>query len=96
MRSLILAGLLLAALPEAAAEEPPKKPEGPVEQLDSAMQQVLDALTRILEYIPQYELPEVLPNGDIIIRRVHPEEEEKSPETAPEKRPEDDRGGVRT
>ena len=44
---------------------------------------VLGALELILKTIPQYSAPEVLQNGDIIIRRVVPEKEElkdKKPE----------------
>ncbi len=44
-----------------------------------ALQRLLILLEGIIESIPQYELPEVLENGDIIIRRV-PGEPEESPE----------------
>ena len=44
-----------------------------------ALQRLLILLEGIIESIPQYELPEVLENGDIIIRRV-PAEPEESPE----------------
>ena len=43
------------------------------------------ALESFIEAIPQYELPEVLDNGDIIIRRVHPEDQ---PERPPDRPPE--------
>ena len=39
------------------------------------------ALQCVIESIPQYEMPEVLENGDIIIRRVHPEEPAPEPES---------------
>jgi hypothetical protein len=41
---------------------------------------LLEALQMFVKSVPQYSAPEVLPNGDIIIRRVHPD---KTP--APEK-----------
>jgi hypothetical protein len=40
---------------------------------------LLEALQLFVKSVPQYSAPEVLPNGDIILRRVNPE---KSP--APE------------
>lgn len=36
---------------------------------------ILQALDLLMKTIPQYATPEVLPNGDIIIRRLHPEDE---------------------
>jgi len=36
---------------------------------------ILGALDLLMKTIPQYAAPEVLPNGDIIIRRLHPEDE---------------------
>ena len=38
------------------------------------MKMILNALSLILKSIPQYKAPEVLENGDIIIRRVRPGE----------------------
>ena len=34
---------------------------------------IMRALKLILHAVPQYEMPEVLDNGDIIIRRQHPD-----------------------
>ena len=34
---------------------------------------LLEALQMFVKSVPQYSAPEVLPNGDIIIRRVNPE-----------------------
>lgn len=34
---------------------------------------LLEALQMFVKSVPQYSAPEVLPNGDIIIRRVHPD-----------------------
>jgi hypothetical protein len=50
------------------------------------MSQILKALDLLIENIPQYAAPEVLENGDIIIRRLHPEDKPKP--KAP--RPDDD------
>jgi hypothetical protein len=42
-----------------------------------AAERLMMTLQMLLEYVPQYEMPEVLDNGDIIIRRKQPG---KSPE----------------
>lgn len=44
----------------------------PQELLEDATRKVMRALELVIGAIPQYQLPEVLDNGDIIIRRVHP------------------------
>lgn len=89
MRSLILAAVLVAGMPIAAAAQ--DKSAG--EHLDEALQDVLDTIGMVLQAVPQYELPEVLPNGDIIIRRVPPLE---PPEEKPAEEPENTDEGVKT
>jgi hypothetical protein len=64
-----LAALLLASGPLAAQESP----DDPLARAEEGMRQILTALQLLLATIPQYEMPEVLENGDIIIRRVQPE-----------------------
>ena len=51
----------------AAGEE-----ESPSELARQGMERLLRAIELMLEMIPQYEAPEVLENGDIIIRRKNP------------------------
>lgn len=41
-----------------------------------ALSKLLRALDLMMDSVPQYAAPEVLPNGDIIIRRLHPEKEQ--------------------
>ncbi len=48
--------------------------------MESGMKMILNALEVLLQSIPQYEAPEVLENGDIIIRRVQPKDNNKKPE----------------
>ncbi|MEQ8333287.1 hypothetical protein [Nisaea sp.] len=60
--------LVVATTPARAAEEPP------ADTIERGAQMVLDGLRAFFSSIPQYETPEVLPNGDIIIRRVNPKD----------------------
>ena len=41
---------------------------------EDAMEQLLLTLETVIAAIPQYEVPEVLDNGDIVIRRVRPDD----------------------
>src|SRR3546814_9821659 len=67
-------GLCLATLPLASAAAaqaaPAAAPENsPSDLAREGLESMLRALRLLVESIPQYELPEVLDNGDIIIRR---------------------------
>lgn len=70
----LLGGCLVCApLAPAFAEDAPPQPE-PQEESPGALareglEQMMRALRLLVEKIPQYELPEMLDNGDIIIRR---------------------------
>ena len=46
---------------------------------DNKARQVIQDLDRFLKSIPQYELPVILENGDILIRRIH---KQSQPEAA--------------
>lgn len=75
-----LAAMLAAAPARAESPTPPEKPlseqieealRGLVEQVEPALEQLRDTF-RVLERVDSlehYEKPEILPNGDIIIRR---------------------------
>ncbi len=54
-------------------------PEDPEQLLEEATRQVFRVLELILQSIPQYAAPEILENGDIIIRRIHPKPETPAP-----------------
>lgn len=88
----MLAFLLAAGLPgggSALAQD--KAPAD--EARDAAMQamsRILKALGSVMDSIPQYEMPEVQANGDIIIRRKNP------PPPAPAKPAEPPPGQQRT
>jgi hypothetical protein len=43
---------------------------------NEALAKMMKALDLLIMTVPRYAAPEVLPNGDIIIRRLDPQEEE--------------------
>lgn len=62
---------------------PPRaQPSDPREMLEGGMKMVLQALELMIRAVPQYAPPEVLENGDIIIRRIpnEPLPKKKSPD----------------
>lgn len=76
MRSLhqrLLAAVV--ALPLMASPALADNHDDALAQAEQAMRNLLLALDLIIASIPQYEMPEVLENGDIIIRRVQPDVE---------------------
>ena len=74
--------ILIAAGPVQAQEPAPPKamPEQAEEAIREGVQTILRALGVFVESIPQYEMPEVLENGDIIIRRKKPKDRKKAPD----------------
>ena len=74
-------GLLLAislaftfSISSVAYADEKKSPEVMIEE---GTEMIFDALDIVLKAIPQYEAPEILENGDIIIRRKKPTEDKK-------------------
>lgn len=83
MRRALALAIVIAALatPAAAAEE--RSAESLAKE---GLAKLLDAMQLLIDEIPQYAAPEVLPNGDIIIRRLDKrdrDEEEAEPERQP-------------
>lgn len=64
--------LALGGAPALAEED--GAPADPMEQAEEGLRRLMFALELLIASIPQYEMPEVLDNGDIIIRRVQPVE----------------------
>jgi hypothetical protein len=65
------------------ADGPPAD-EGPGELARDGIQRLMQALEAFIDMIPQYEMPEINENGDIIIRRKReaspaPQDEEEEP-----------------
>ena len=56
----------------------PSQKEVPERMIEDGMRMILSAIELILQSIPEYQAPEILENGDIIIRRVQPNEKPPS------------------
>ena len=79
MKKLLISLLILLVLHPLQAQE-----KGADELAAEGLGKLMDALGLFIDSIPQYEAPEVLENGDIIIRRKKDKEEA----------PKEDDGGV--
>ncbi len=80
----LVIGLALAPCGAARADfnvaESLQDKAGEAERLaGEAVAKLLRALDLMMDSVPQYAAPEVLPNGDIIIRRLHPEDKPAAP-----------------
>lgn len=58
--------------------------QDPREMLEESMRTVMMALKLFMKSIPQYEAPVILENGDILIRRKHPTDENGDDQAAPD------------
>lgn len=75
---LALATALTAPTPGLAQEPEPKPPE---EMAREGVELLLRALRGFLEAVPQYGLPRIDENGDIVIPRLRRDEMPEQPET---------------
>ena len=77
MKKLILLGfvalMLTGPTPSYAQSNQP-----PDQLMEKGVQMILDAMKIFIQNLPQYEAPEVLDNGDIIIRRKQLENEKSN------------------
>lgn len=69
--ALVLAANLAVTVPARAEEDDPQ------ELARQGVERLMKALNALIDNIPQYALPEVNENGDIIIRRLRPGEKKK-------------------
>ena len=67
---------LAAGAPGPVLAAAPSESERAEEMAKEAIEQLLRALDLMIESIPQYELPEINEDGDIIIRRKRRKERE--------------------
>ena len=76
MRGLFLAISLAFTLSTSSVSFADEK-KSPEVMIEEGAKMIFDALDLVLKVIPQYETPEILENGDIIIRRKNPKEDKK-------------------
>ncbi|HEX2115258.1 MAG TPA: hypothetical protein VHM01_12705 [Alphaproteobacteria bacterium] len=76
--ALVLAGAAAPALAQSRSPAPPSE-EHPGELARDAIEKMMRALSLAIENLPQYALPELNENGDIIIRRLNPRAEKPRP-----------------
>jgi hypothetical protein len=82
--ALCLAISTAAAAPQAAlAQSGDAEEKSPEELALEGVETLMRALELMIEKIPQYEMPEINEQGDIIIRRKNPPEPESSPDPDP-------------
>ena len=87
LAALITGPLTTATAAETRAERPanPESAQAPSEIAREGLEKMLRALNKLIEAVPQFEMPEMNENGDIILRRKRPEQ--KTPEEADALRP---------
>lgn len=71
--------MLAFTLPSPALAEEPSLPEEAERLMGEGIASLMQALELLLKTVPQYAAPEMLPNGDIIIRRLQPQDEAPAP-----------------
>ena len=76
LKALSLAAALILASPVQAQEQGPSD-EDPAELAREGIERLMRALDGFVRMIPQYDLPELTEDGDIIIRRRDPDEPPK-------------------
>ncbi len=79
LRSTVLAVAILFTGPWSAAQAQDSTLQDAQREAVEGIGKLLEALQMFVKSVPQYSAPEVLPNGDIIIRRVNPEKAPPTP-----------------
>jgi hypothetical protein len=76
----LLAACLLAVPVAGASADSTQNSAAEAERLaNEALAKMMKALDLLIGTVPRYAAPEVLPNGDIIIRRLDPKEDSDEP-----------------
>lgn len=76
---LLALGLLIAPVGVAAADSLQDNKAEAERLAGEALTKMMKALDLLISTVPRYAAPEVLPNGDIIIRRLDPKEDSDEP-----------------
>lgn len=70
IRTLLVVSLALGGVSALAQDKSPA--DEAAEAASQALSRIMKALGSVVQSIPQYEAPEILANGDILIRRKNP------------------------
>lgn len=76
MKGLFLANSLAFTLSTSSIGYADEK-KSPEVMIEEGAKMIFEALNLVLKAITQYEAPEILENGDIIIRRKNPKEDKR-------------------
>ena len=60
--------------------------QAPDQLMENGVKMILDAMKLFIQNLPQYEAPQLLDNGDIIIKRKQPKKNEKGIKPGPQTR----------
>jgi len=83
--ALLVASGAAPALAQAQSPAPAPQEDQPAALAREAIDKLMRALSLVIDNLPQYAMPELNENGDIIIRRLNPPRAEKPrPQRAPE------------
>ncbi|MEQ8399221.1 hypothetical protein [Thalassobaculum sp.] len=76
-----VAAIMLICTPAAVAlaQSDGQKAPSPTERLQEGAAAIVDGLRMLMDQLQSYQPPEVLPNGDIIIRRQPPVQGDTTP-----------------
>lgn len=85
MRRMMLVSALTILMPLSAGPSLAQEDKTPETLALEGLDRMMRALELFVDTIPLYEPPEVLPNGDIIIRRI-PRGDESAPQGATRKK----------
>jgi hypothetical protein len=80
-RFVLASALTVALAGPAFAQETAPTTDDAQKMAVEGLSKLLDALDLFVKSVPQYSAPEVLPNGDIILRRLNPEQTPTKPKT---------------
>lgn len=80
MKPILRAAAFAVLLPTLSATAIAQSDTTPEDLAIEGLSRLMQAIELFVDTLPMYETPEVLPNGDILIRRVQSDEETKPSE----------------
>ncbi|MCZ4279496.1 hypothetical protein O4H49_01825 [Kiloniella laminariae] len=85
----VLFALGLAVSPLLLQSAQAQEEESPGEMARESLELMMKSLSLVIDAIPQYEMPVITENGDIIIRRKQKDDWEDQDDTSPDAKPTD-------